>query len=100
MSTIENADFLRKEFDEDGRGYDFVSQDKTHATMLAAWFYSSGITAAMSNTAFPQGEKIHLSWEQFSEKISVLLDKGEYCPQDIINRAAELEMTDIDGELW
>jgi len=99
-STAENAEFLRKEFGEDGRGYDFVSQDKTHTTMLAAWFDSSGITAAMSNTAFPQGEKIHLSWEQVSERISSLLDKGEYCSQDIIDRAAELEMTDIAGELW
>lgn len=99
-NTAENAEFLRKEFGEDGRGYDFVSQDKTHTTFLAAWFDSSGITAAMSNTAFPQGEKIHLSWEQVSEKISSLLDKGEYCSQDIIDRAAELEMTDIAGELW
>lgn len=99
-STVENAEFLRKEFGEDGRGYDFVSRDKTHTTMLAAWFDSSGITAAMSNTAFSQGEKIHLSWEQVSEKISALLDKGEYCSQDIIDRAAELEMTDIAGELW
>ncbi len=98
-SAAENAEFLRKEFGEDGRGYDFVSQDKTHTTFLAAWFDSSGITAAMSNTAFPQGEKIHLSWEQASEKISALLDKGEYCSQDIIDRAAELEMTDIADKL-
>ena len=99
-SVAENAEFLRKEFGEDGRGYDFVSRDKTHTTFLAAWFDNSVITAAMSNTAFPQGEKIHLSWEQVSEKISALLDKGEYCSQDIIDRAAELEMTDIAGELW
>ena len=99
-SAAENAEFLRKEFGEDGRGYKFVSQDYTHSALLAAWFDSSGITAAISNTAFPQGEKIHLSWEQVYEKISSLLDKGEYCSQDIIDRAAELEMTDIAGELW
>lgn len=98
-SAAENAEFLRKEFGEDGRGYDFVSQDKTHTTFLAAWFDNSGITAAISNTAFPEGEKIHLSWEQVSEKISSLLDKGEYCSQDIIDRAAELEMTDIADKL-
>lgn len=33
-STVENAEFLRKEFGEDGRGYDFVSQDKTHTTFV------------------------------------------------------------------
>lgn len=98
-SSAENAEFLRKEFGEDGRGYSFVSQDYTHSALLAAWFDNSGITAAMSNTAFPQGEKIHLSWEQVSEKISSLLDKGEYCSQYIIDRAAELEMTDIADKL-
>lgn len=99
-TTAENADFLRKEFGEDGRGYSFVSQDYTHSALLAAWFDNSGITAAISNTAFPEGEKIHLSWEQVAERILSLLDKGEYCSQDIIDRAAELEMTDIAGELW
>jgi len=98
-TTAENAEFLRKEFGEDGRGYSFVSQDYTHSALLAAWFDNSGITAAISNTAFPQGEKIHLSWEQVSEKISSLLDKGEYCSQDIIDRSAELEMTDIADKL-
>ncbi len=99
-STAENAEFLRKEFGEDGRGYKFTSHDFTHSALLAAWFDNSGITAAISNTAFPKGEKIHLSWEQVSEKISSLLDKGEYCSQDIIDRAVEFEMTDIAGELW
>ncbi|MDE5859445.1 MAG: N-6 DNA methylase, partial [Oscillospiraceae bacterium] len=99
-SAAENAEFLRKEFGTDGRGYDFVSQDKTHTTFLAAWFDSSGITAAQNITAFPQGEKIHMSWEQVSERISALLDKGEYCSQDIIDRAAELEMSDIADKLW
>ena len=99
-SAAENAEFLRKEFGEDGRGYNFVSQDNTHSALLAAWFDSSGITAAISNTAFPQGEKIHLSWEQAAEKISSLLDKGEYCSQDIIDRAAELELKSVADELW
>ena len=98
-STAENAEFLRKEFGEGGRGYKFTSHDFTHSALLAAWFDTSGITAAISNTAFPEGEKIHLSWEQVSEKISSLLDKGEYCSQDIIDRAAELEMTDIADKL-
>ena len=99
-TAAENAEFLRKEFGEDGRGYKFAPRDNTRSALLAAWFDSSGITAAISNTAFPQGEKIHISWEQAAEKITALLDKGEYCSQDIIDRAAELEMTDIAGELW
>ena len=100
MSAAENADFLRKEFGEDGRGYNFVSRDNTHSALLSAWFDSGGITAAISNTAFPDGENIRLSWEQVSEKISVLFEKGEYCSQDIIDRAAELELKDTADKLW
>ena len=103
-SDAENADFLRKEFcsnyDEDGRGYKYVSGDFTSSALLAAWFDKDGITAAINNTAFPRGEKIHLLWEQVSEKISSLLERGEYCEQDIIDRAAENEMTDVAAKLW
>lgn len=103
-SDAENAEFLRKEFcsryDEDGRGYKFVAEDFTSSALLAAWFNKDGITAAISNTAFPNGEKAHLSWEQVSEKISALLERGEYCEQDIIDRAAENELTDIATKLW
>lgn len=103
-SDAENAEFLRKEFcsryDEDGRGYNFVAEDFTSSALLAAWFDKDGITAAISNTAFPRGEKAHLSWEQVSEKISAMLERGEYCEQDIIDRAAENELTDIAAKLW
>ena len=103
-SDTENAVFLRKEFcsgyDEDGRGYSYVAEDYSSSALLAAWFDESGITAAISNTAFPNGEKIHLTWEQVSEKISALLERGEYCEQDIIDRAAENEFADIAAKLW
>lgn len=103
-SDVENAEFLRKEFcsryDEDGRGYKFVAEDFTSSALLAAWFDESGITAAINNTAFPRGEKTHLTWEQVSEKISALLERGEYCEQDIIDRAADNEFADVAAELW
>ena len=103
-SDAENAGFLRKEFcsryDEDGRGYKYVSGDFTSSALLAAWFEKDGITAAISNTAFPGGEKTNLTWEQVSEKISALLERGEYCEQDIIDRAVENELTDIAAKLW
>ena len=99
-SIAENAEFLQKEFGEDGKGYYFKPQDMSSTEMLAAWFDSSGITAAISNTAFPQGRNIHLGWEQVSEKITALLEKGEYCSQDIIDRAAELELKNAADKLW
>ena len=103
-SDTENAEFLRKEFcsryDEDGRGYKFVAEDFTSSALLAAWFDKDGITAAISNTAFPGGEKTNLTWEQVSEKISALLKCGEYCEQDIIDRAADNEFADVAAKLW
>ncbi len=99
-STAENAEFLKKEFGEDGRGYYFKSQDTSSTEMLSAWFDSSGITAAISNTAFPDGEKIHLSWEQAAQKIFILLNNGDYCSQDIIDRATELEFKKTAESLW
>ena len=103
-SDVENAEFLRKEFcsryDEDGRGYKFVAEDFTSSALLAAWFDKNGITAAINNTAFPHRENTHISWEDASEKISALLERGEYCEQDIIDRAAENEMTDVAAKLW
>lgn len=101
--AVENADFLKNEFckyGEDGRGYKFVSGDFTSSALLAAWFDDSGITVAVSNTAFPEGEKTHLTWEQAAERISALLENGEYCEQDIIDRAAENELGDVAASLW
>ena len=59
-SVAENAEFLRKEFGEDGRGYKYAPPD-------------------------------------FS---SEMLENGEYCSQDIIDRAIDNDMKDIAGKLW
>lgn len=99
-SLVENADFLRREFKEDGRGYKYSPPDFSRASLLAAWFDKDGIIAAVSNTAFPEGENIHITWEQAAERISEMLENGEYCSQDIIDRAADVEMDDISDSLW
>ena len=98
-SPAENAEFLRKEFDVDGRGYHYVSDDHAEAAMLAAWFDKDGITAAISNTAFPEGKNTHISWEQAAERIGEMLHNGEYCEQDRIDRAADYELGDIAERL-
>ena len=99
-SAAENAEFLRKEFGEDGRGYNYTSPDFDRAALLASWADKDGITIAISNTAFPEGEKTHLNWEQVSERISEMLDNGEFCSQDIIDRAADIEIKDVADKLW
>ncbi len=99
-SSAENAEFLRKEFGENGRGYKYTAPDYGSSALVSAWFDSSGITVAISNTAFPEGKKAHLNWEQVSERISEMLENGCYCSQDIIDRATDKDIKDIADKLW
>ena len=51
-TTAENAEFLKNEFGEDGRGY-FINDYSEFK--VSAWFDESGIYTAVSDTAFPTG---------------------------------------------
>lgn len=97
-STSENAEFLRNEFTIDGRGYTFTEDDSNSMCRISAWFDNNGITYRIGNTAFNYDSSL-LTWEQASLRISELLDSGEYCSQDIIDRAAEHEVHDIAERL-
>lgn len=99
-SVAENAEFLRKEFGEDGRGYKYAPPDFSGAALVASWTDNKGITVAISNTAFPEGKNAHLEWNEAAERISEMLENGEYCSQDIIDRAIDNDMKDIAGKLW
>ena len=99
-STAENAEFLRKEFGEDGRGYKYTAPDFGSSALVASWTDNTGITVAISNTAFPEGKNAHLEWSEAAERISEMLENGEYCSQDIIDRAIDNDMKDIADKLW
>ena len=99
-SVAENAEFLRKEFGEDGRGYKYAPPDFSSAALVSSWTDNTGITVAISNTAFPEGKNAHLEWSEAAERIGEMLENGEYCSQDIIDRAIDNDMKDIAGKLW
>lgn len=99
-SVVENAEFLRKEFGEDGRGYKYAPSDFSSAALVSSWTDNTGITVAISNTAFPEGKNAHLEWSEAAERIGEMLENGEYCSQDIIDRAIDNDMKDIAGKLW
>lgn len=99
-SAAENAEFLRKEFGERGIGYKYSSPDFSSSALVASWADNTGITVAISNTAFPEGKKAHLEWDEVAERIGEMLENGEYCSQDIIDRAADNEIKDIADKLW
>ncbi len=94
-SDVENAEFLRKEFKTDGRGY--IMPDGTH---LSAWFDKDGITLGVGETAFNIVTKERISWEQASQHINKLLENGEYCVQDEIDLSVGNEVKDLAEKLW
>ena len=94
-SDAENAEFLRKEFGTDGRGY-FLSDE----TQLSAWFDNDGITLGVGVTAFNIVTKEHITWEDAAKRIGEMLANGEYCEQDVIDRAVQNEITDLSEQLW
>ena len=99
-SVAENAEFLRKEFGEDGRGYKYAFPDFSSAALVSSWTDNTGITVAISNTAFPEGKNAHLEWSEAAERFGEMLENGEYYSQDIIDRAIDNDMKDIAGKLW
>ncbi len=99
-SVAENAEFLRKEFGEDGRGYKYAPPDFSSSALVSSWTDNTGITVAISNTAFPEGKNAHFEWSEAAERIGEMLENGEYCSQDIIDRAIDNDMKDIAGKLW
>lgn len=93
-SDAENAEFLAKEFGIGGRGY-VNGENKT-----AAWFGKEGITFAAGDTAFPIGVNSFVPWEDAALRIKTLLEKGEYCSQDIIDAAPGYNREEIAADIW
>lgn len=95
-SAEENAEFLKKEFGEDGRGYIINEYSEFN---VSAWFNEKGVTVAVGETAFPSGSKSHISWEEAAERIKAMLEKGNYCSQEIIDNARNNDIKDIANKL-
>ena len=94
-TDAENAEFLRKEFGNDGRGFYLPDE-----TQLSVWFDKDGVTFGAGVTAFNIVTKEHLTWEDAAKRIGEMLANGEYCSQDIIDRSAENEINDLAAQIW
>ena len=100
-SDEENAEFLRKEFGNDGRGYIYNTPDFSKTLHICSWFDDHGIKITLGDDV----DELHvpystIPWHLAAKHISQLLDNGEYCSQDIIDAAAENEIKDIADRLW
>ena len=100
-SDEENADFLRKEFGNDGRGYIYNTADIDKDVHISSWFDDAGIKITLGDNVdenlVPNSK---IPWLIAARRINDLLENGEYCSQNIIDSAAELEIKDIADRLW
>ena len=97
----ENAEFLRKEFGNDGRGYIYNTSDFSKTAHISSWFDDFGIKITsgdnVDETLVPNSK---IPWLIAARRINDLLESGEFCSQDIIDSAAEKEIKDIADHLW
>ena len=108
-SDEENAAFLRAEFTDSyhryhdttaSRGYVFRSEEYPNGVHISAAFsdrliITSGDTASLNIIPSLSG-----SWLLSAKRVKTLLENGEYCPQEIIDRAEDYELTEIAKDLW
>ncbi len=99
-SITENAEFLRKEFGSDGRGYIYNAPDFSDTMHICSWFDDDGIIISAGDNVENPYSSAKIPWESAAARISDMLDNGEYCSQDIIDSAAEKEIKDIADRLW
>ena len=100
-SDEENAEFLRKEFGNDGRGYIYNTPDFSKTAHICSWFGDFGIKITLGDNVdenlVPNSK---IPWLIAARRINDLLENGEFCSQDIIDGAAEKEIKDIADFLW
>ena len=95
-----NAEFLRKEFGTDGRGFLYESPDGLNKARFSAWYDKDGITIGMGETAFNRFGSVSMTWEQVSERISELLNEGRFATQDILKAAEPYDRKQLADKLW
>ena len=98
-SVPERADFLRKEFGTNAVGLNYISADETEQAKVAVMYNNSGITLGIGDKA-RNDTSLGFSWEYAAERISELLQSGEYCSQEIINRARSNSIKELSEKLW
>ena len=99
-SIAENAEFLRKEFGSDGRGYVYNTPDFSETKNICSWFDDNGIIISAGENVVNPYSSAKMPWESAAARIADMLDNGEFCSQDIIDGAAEKEIKDIADKLW
>ncbi len=92
-SVEDNAEFLRKEFGEDGKGFLFESD------RVSAWYDVDGIHIAKGNSVVRAKNSILVSWEQAGQRINTLLNEGRYASGSVLAQALPAERMELAKKL-
>lgn len=98
-TDAENGDFIRNEFASGhtiGRGYVFKSDEYPSGIHICSDFTGDKLLICAGDTAdIHIAPNITVPWSMAAHRISEMLESGEYCSQDIIDRAESVELKDL-----
>jgi len=92
-STADNADFLRKEYANGGKG--FVHD----GNRISAWFDDAGLRITAGNPAHIADAAL-LTWEQAALRTRELLDLGLFMSQKDLDKVDGFELKGLAEKLW
>ncbi len=98
-SVLQRADFLRNEFGTDAVGLNYISTDGTEQAKIAVQYNNFGFVIGIGKNA-KNDTSVSISWEKAAERISELLQSGEFCSQEIIDRAHSNSIKELSEKLW
>ena len=87
-NAAEMISFLRKEYGETGKGFEF------DGTQVSAWFDESGMTVGHGTSAIENPE-LKMDWREIEEKIRLQVENGTYMDADEIYLIDDVERNRI-----
>lgn len=100
-SDAENGEFLSREFNSsfrsegNGRGYVYSESE-----LISSWWDRERLWVGAGESALNAKMYNVAPWNLIAARVGELIEKGQFCSQSVIDRAAEMEIKDIADKLW
>ncbi|MCR5540465.1 MAG: hypothetical protein K6F71_06570, partial [Ruminococcus sp.] len=100
-SDAENGEFLSREFNSsfrsegNGRGYVYSESE-----LISAWWDRERLWVGAGESALNAKMYNVAPWNLIAARVGELIEKGQFCSQAVIDRAADMEIKDIADQLW
>ncbi|SFD26723.1 DUF6908 domain-containing protein [Ruminococcus albus] len=100
-SDAENGEFLSREFNSsfrsegNGRGYVYSESE-----LISSWWDRERLWVGAGESALNAKMYNVAPWNLIAARVGELIEKGQFCSQAVIDRAAEMEIKDIADQLW